>query len=174
MRKVEVVPHQDAWKEKFADEAKKLQEVLENEVINIYHIGSTSIPNIYAKPIIDILVEVKEISTVDHYKMEMEKLGYEAMGEYGIPGRRYFRKGATERTHHVHVFQTGSKHIIRHLAFKQYLIAHDDVAQHYSNLKRRLAKQYPTNMEAYINGKDPFIKEVEKRAIEWYKTYIQK
>lgn len=169
MRRVEVVPHRSAWKLEFETEADQIEAAIGKAVIAIHHIGSTAIPSIYAKPIIDFLVEVKNIAQVDQSQPAMEALGYEAMGEYGIPGRRFFRKdnAAGIRTHHVHVFEVGSEHIDRHLAFRDYLIAHPVEAQNYSNLKRDLANRYAYDIESYMDGKDGFIKAIEKQAIAW-------
>jgi GrpB-like predicted nucleotidyltransferase (UPF0157 family) len=91
------------------------------------------------------------------------------MGEYGIPGRRYFRKDDPEgvRTHHVHAFQAGSDEVVRHLAFRNYLRAHPADAQRYSELKRKLAREHPREMDAYMDGKDGFIKEMDRRAAAW-------
>jgi GrpB-like predicted nucleotidyltransferase (UPF0157 family) len=99
----------------------------------------------------------------------MESLGYHPMGEFGIPGRRYFRRltPAGDRTHHVHAFQQGSPHIPRHLAFRDYLRAHPAVATEYGELKQRLAQAHPQDLEAYMAGKDPFIKQTETKALEW-------
>jgi GrpB-like predicted nucleotidyltransferase (UPF0157 family) len=99
----------------------------------------------------------------------MQSLGYESLGEFGIPGRRYFRRdnAAGERTHQVHAFQGGSPQIPRHVAFRDFLRAHAEVAQQYSDLKRRLAAAHPTDIEAYMDGKDGFIKEMETRALAW-------
>jgi GrpB-like predicted nucleotidyltransferase (UPF0157 family) len=169
MRKVEVVPFNESWSVMFEEEARKMNTIFGNEIVAIYHIGSTSIPGMYAKPIIDILVEVKDIESVDHYNEQMSALGYRAMGENGISGRRYFRKGEVERTHHIHVFETGSEHITRHLAFKEYMIAHPEEAKAYSELKQKLSEQFPTDIKSYIEGKDLFIKETEKKALQWYK-----
>jgi GrpB-like predicted nucleotidyltransferase (UPF0157 family) len=96
----------------------------------------------------------------------MNTLGYEAMGEFGIPGRRYFRKNDEEgiRTRQVHIFQSGSPQITRHLAFRDYLIAHPEDARSYSELKRRLAEEHPLNPDAYMGGKDAFIKDIDRRA----------
>src|SRR3954463_7125609 len=101
MRKVEVVRHDPLWRDAFEAEAKRVAAALGENVVAVQHIGSTAIPNIYAKPIIDLLVEVREIAEVDGRSPAMESLGYEVMGEYGIPGRRYFRKDNREgiRTH---------------------------------------------------------------------------
>lgn len=104
---------------------------------------------------------------LDSKRSAMEQLGYEAMGEFGIPGRRYFRKDDASgiRTHHVHAFQSGSPEIERHLVFRDYMIAHPEAAQAYSLLKQRLAQEYPGDKEAYMDGKDPFIKEHLAQAI---------
>lgn len=168
-RKVEVVLHNPAWRDAFEEESKQIALVMGENVVAIHHIGSTAIPTIYAKPIVDFLIEVKDITQVDEQSTAMETLGYEAMGEFGLPGRRYFRKNSSLgiRTHHVHAYEVGSPEIDRHLAFRDYMIAHPKDAQRYSELKRELAKQYPQDIEAYMDGKDGFIKEMEKKASTW-------
>src|ERR671921_2732344 len=104
MTKVEVVPHNPRWREAFEAEARQVAAALGENVVAIHHIGSTAIPNIYAKPVIDLLVEVRDITEADGRSSAMESLGYEVMGEYGIPGRRYFRKDDRQgvRTHNLH------------------------------------------------------------------------
>jgi len=169
MRKVEVVPHDARWRDAFEAEAKCVAAALGGNVVAIHHIGSTAIANIYAKPVIDLLVEVRDINEVDGQSPAMESLGYEVMGEYGIPGRRYFRKDSRERirTHHIHAFEANSAEAERHLAFRDYMIAHPGDAQRYSELKRRLAEEHPQSLDAYMDGKDDFIKEVDRRAARW-------
>lgn len=166
--KVEVIPHDAAWRSKFADESKLISPALGDNLVRIHHIGSTSIPGIYAKPIIDILVEVKDITKVDDFNAAMTALGYEAMGEFGIPGRRYFRKHTeSKRSHHVDIFTYASPEVERHLAFRDYMIAHPEDAQKYSELKRELAELYPEDIYGYMDGKDAFIKEMERQALAW-------
>ncbi|MBE9065423.1 GrpB family protein [Leptolyngbya cf. ectocarpi LEGE 11479] len=169
MRKVEVVPHDPSWRKIFDIELKQITDTLGENVVAIHHIGSTAIPSIYAKPIIDLLVEVNNIVQLDQQNSLMESLGYEVMGEFGIPGRRYFRKNnqAGDRTHHVHTFEVGSDQVERHLAFRDYMIAHPDDAQRYSELKRKLAREYPTDIDGYMDGKDGFIREMDKNAAQW-------
>ncbi len=169
---VEVVPHQTAWRDAFVEEAKEITAALNDPMAAIHHIGSTAIPNIYAKPIIDILVEVNDLAQVDARKAAMETLGYEAMGEFGIVGRRFFRKHRSTgvRTHHVHIFEQGSSESDRHLAFRDYMIAHPEAAQQYSQLKRSLANTYPDDRESYMDGKDSFIREKEQQALKWRKS----
>jgi len=167
--KIEVVPHDPNWSDKFREEAMHIATALGENVVAVHHIGSTSIPRIYAKPVIDILVEVKDVQAVDADSLAMESLGYEVMGEFGIPGRRYFRKDDSggNRTHQIHTFETVSNQVIRHLAFRDYLIAHPEEAREYSDLKRQLAADHPTDADAYIDGKDPFIQEIDRRAAVW-------
>ena len=169
MRRVEVIPHDPVWRDAFAAEAEKVAAALGENVVAVHHIGSTSIPHIYAKPVIDLLVEVMDIAEVEGRSAAMESLGYEVMGEYGIPGRRYFRKDDEEgsRTHHVHAFEAGSAEAERHLAFRDYMVAHPEEAQAYSELKKKLAKAHPQNIDGYMDGKDAFIKEMDRRAALW-------
>ncbi len=169
MNKVAVVPHSPWWRDAFEIEAKQVADALGVNVVAIHHIGSTAIPKIYAKPVIDMLAEVSNLADVVRQRSAMESLGYEVMGEFGIAGRRYFRKEDAQgiRTHQLHVFETGSAQVTRHLAFRDYLIAHPAEAQRYSELKRKLAEQHPQNMDGYIAGKDGFIKEMDQRAAQW-------
>ncbi|NEQ43101.1 MAG: GrpB family protein [Leptolyngbya sp. SIOISBB] len=169
MRKVEVIPHTLKWREMFEIESKRVTDALGKNVVAVHHIGSTAIPRIYAKPIIDLLVEVKDIVRVDEHSSLMESLGYEVMGEYGILGRRYFRKNSQEgvRTHHVHTFEVASEQVERHLAFRDYMISHPEDAQKYSELKRKLAREYPMNIDGYMDGKDSFIQEIDMKAAQW-------
>ncbi|MBA4121555.1 MAG: GrpB family protein [Acidobacteria bacterium] len=170
MKKVEVVPHNPRWRNAFEAEAKHIGAALGENVVAIHHIGSTAIPDIYAKPVIDLLVEVGNITEVDERSSAMEALGYEAMGEFGIPGRRYFRKDNQEgiRTYQIHVFEAGSAQIDRHLAFRDYMIAHPEDARKYSELKRKLAKEHSQSINGYMDGKDSFIKEIDRKALRWH------
>jgi GrpB-like predicted nucleotidyltransferase (UPF0157 family) len=163
-RRVEVVSYNPNWKKMYKEESEKIKNILNDIIIDIHHIGSTAIPGIKAKPVIDILVEVKDIEGVDQYNYKMKELGYEAMGEYGIPKRRFFRKGANKRTHHIHIFQSGNEEIERHINFKEYLIAHPDKAREYSKLKEELANKYTYDVENYTNHKSDFIKEIDRKA----------
>ncbi len=168
-RQVVVVPYDPTWPARFEAEAARLRKVFGPLVCAVHHIGSTSVVGLPAKPIIDILLEVRDIQAVDACDAAMVALGYEPKGEYGIPGRRYFRKGQTRRTHHVHAFQHDNRvEIERHLAFRDYLRAHAAEAHRYAQLKQELARRHPRDIEAYMDGKDALVKELERRALEWY------
>ena len=167
MREVKVVPHQAGWKEKFEKEKSSLAKLLPDAAI--HHIGSTSVRGLAAKPIIDIMIEVPKLTKIDEQAEEFSQLDFVGKGEYGIPNRRYFYKGeGNERAVHLHIFPYGIDHVIRHLAFRDYLRQHDTEAHRYGELKSSLAKRFPHDMEGYINGKDQFVKDLEKKALEWY------
>ena len=125
-------------------------------------------PGLAAKPIIDILPVVRSLEAVDAAKDSLEALGYEYLGEFGIPGRRYLRKGGDERTHQVHVFAAEDEvNITRHLAFRDYLREHPDVRDEYAALKRALAGKYPFDIGAYCDGKEEIVKKHEAAALAW-------
>lgn len=165
MRRVEVSPYQVRWVSTFEEEADRLRQTFGDEVVDIHHIGSTSVPGLKAKPIVDILTIVKAIHRVDLYNDAMITLGYHPKGENGVIGRRYFEKGGDQRTHHLHVYQEGSPDIERHLAFRAYLCAHPADAKRYSDLKEELARQFPFDIESYIRGKEDLVLEIERKAM---------
>ncbi|SDB92879.1 GrpB family protein [Shouchella lonarensis] len=169
MRQVIVTPYQTAWIDQFVCEAVRLKHIFANHIVACHHIGSTAVPGLLAKPVIDVLIEVHEpIVRVDELNEAMKQIGYEAKGENGIEGRRYFQKGGDQRTHHVHVFETGSRDVCRHLAVRDYLRAHPKEAHAYGELKRILAAMHPTNITAYISGKHEHVQQLEAAALAWY------
>ena len=167
-RRIEVVPHDPNWLAMFDAEAEDIAFILGAALIATHHIGSTSIPGIKAKPIIDLLIEVRDIEKMDSFNDAMIGLGYEPMGEYGIPGRRFFRKpDEFTRSHHVHVFGTGHPDIDRHINFRDYLIAHPEEAQAYGRLKEDLARRFPEDIGGYTDGKSEFIHKIDAKAKAW-------
>lgn len=174
MRKVEVLPYSDQWKELFEDEARKIKEIFGSDILEIHHIGSTSVRGLQAKPIIDMMPVVSDISTIDTYNEAMIKLGYIPKGENGLPGRRYFQKGGDNRSHHVHMYETGNTEIKRHLVFRDYLSVHPQIAHEYGELKNMLAKQFPYNMDSYIKGKEKLVLDIQQKAMEWSKGIIKR
>lgn len=166
---VQIVNHDARWAARFEDEARRISGVLGSAVTRIHHIGSTAIPGIPAKPIIDILLEVSSLPAIDSRTSALEALSYEAKGEFGIPGRRYFRRDDASgvRTHHLHAFRCGAPEVDRHLAFRDYLRAFPDVAADYGALKRSLVEAHPDSSERYVEGKSAFVLEQQARALRW-------
>lgn len=168
-RKVSVEEYSTDWKKRFDEEAILLQKVFGLETQMIHHIGSTSVNGLSAKPIIDIMPVVLDIRKIHSFTSAMKAIGYEPKGENGLPGRRYFQKGGDNRTHHVHIYEAGNPEIERHLAFRDFLRVHPNIAKEYGELKEALAKQFPYDIESYINGKEQLASEIEREALEWYK-----
>ncbi len=167
-RQIIVAPPNPMWPNLFSAEAENLAAIFGSEMVAIHHIGSTAIPHIYAKPIIDILVAVQTIERIDNFNPTMRQAGYIPKGEAGVPGRRFFIKGTEDlRTHHVHIYQQGHLDIARHLNFRDYLIAHPDQAKAYSDLKQSLSQQFAWDIDSYMAGKDGLIKELERQAKAW-------
>jgi GrpB-like predicted nucleotidyltransferase (UPF0157 family) len=168
--RIRMVPHDPGWKDDFRREAETIAAALGENVVRIHHIGSTAIPGIYAKPVIDFLLEVHDVRWLDEKVEILEGLGYEALGEFGIAGRRFYRKDdpSGERTHHVHAFREGDANVRRHIAFRDYMITHPDDAGRYSDVKRRAAAAFPEDIKAYMAAKDPFVKEHEAKALAWW------
>jgi GrpB-like predicted nucleotidyltransferase (UPF0157 family) len=170
LRKVEVCSYKEKWALEFEQEKEILKIIFKDEIIDIHHIGSTSVPGLKAKPTIDIMPVVKDIHNIDHYNEAMRDIGYEPKGENGIPGRRYFQKGGDQRSHHVHIYKAGSEEITRHLAFRDYLLTHPEDKERYGDLKEKLAQQFPYDVKSYIKGKDRLVRELEVKALEWEKN----
>ncbi|MGJ8678668.1 MAG: GrpB family protein [Akkermansiaceae bacterium] len=165
--KIEVVPYNQEWSKAFEEEKKVLLGAVDQVAVEVHHIGSTAVEGLAAKPIIDIMLEVTSLAKLDDCKENIEALGYEALDEFGIMGRRYYRKGEDHRTHQIHAFQTFDGNLTRHLAFRDYLRNHPDVRDEYGNLKTQVASLCDDDIDRYCDGKNDFIKLHEAKALEW-------
>ena len=173
MRKIEVHKYNSSWPGRFDTEKNLLWRTLGDVAIAIHHIGSTSVPGLGAKPIIDILIEVADLSALDALDNEMQAIGYESKGEYGIPGRRYFQKDGNDRTHQIHAFLYDDYNVTRHIAFRDYLRSHPAVAEEYAALKKRIAETCDNDIDKYCDGKDAFVKHHEAIAVQLYTSKKQ-
>ena len=175
---ITVVNYNSEWPLKYTEERDYITEILKDNCISIYHIGSTSVPGLAAKPIIDIMAVVRSLERVDAVRKSFEEIGYEYLGEFGIKGRRYLRKGGDERTHQIHIFQADDwNNIGRHLAFRDYMRTHEKEREEYAKIKIELAKKFPYDIDGYCDGKENFVREIEKLAFSqfdgtWDKMYI--
>ncbi len=163
--KVKLSPYQTIWAQLYEEEKKRLEKVIGRGVLDIQHIGSTAVPNLKAKPILDIGIAVKNFEEAFALIFPIEKLGYTYRGENGIPRRHYFVKGPPEkRTHHIHMFEEVNEEWGAHLLFRNYLRTHPQTVITYQTLKEDLAKRYPDNREAYTDAKHTFIQRVLREA----------
>jgi GrpB-like predicted nucleotidyltransferase (UPF0157 family) len=169
-RVIEIIDYDPIWISYFLVEKDLLTNVIGCNLVSIEHVGSTSIKGLAAKPIIDILIEVTNITELDSVSEDLESLGYVVKGENGISGRRYFQKGGLEHSHHLHAFQTKDANLMRHRAFKEYLIAHPIASAAYGHIKKDAVNNCNNDIKAYMKLKNDFIQHHEKLAIEWFKS----
>jgi GrpB-like predicted nucleotidyltransferase (UPF0157 family) len=157
--KVKLLPYQLEWKELFTEEKQSLEGAIGNNIVEIEHIGSTSIPGMISKPIIDIAIAIYNFEEDKVCIAPFKQLNYEYKGEFGIPRRYYFVKG-TQRRFHLHLNEILSEHWINHIFFRDYLIKHPNKAKQYADLKNKLAQQFKSDREAYTVGKSSFIEKI--------------
>ena len=162
---VKLVDHNQHWKELFEKEKRILLSKFSGVILEISHGGSTAIPNIPAKPIIDMFAVVPSLTIVESIKNELENMGYHYRGEEGVPGRILFAKGNEEnRTHHLQLVEKDNDQWKNHLLIKNYYLKHPEVAENYAKLKQILAEKYPNDRVSYGKGKADFIKSVIESA----------
>lgn len=175
---ITVADYNPSWVNEYKEESLCIKDILFDNCIAIYHIGSTSVEGLAAKPIIDIMVVVRNLEEVDNAAEDFSKIGYEYLGEFGIEGRRYLRKGGDERTHQIHIFQADDwNNIGRHLAFRDYMRTHEKKREEYAKIKIALAKKFPYDIDGYCDGKESFVRETEAIALSlfdglWDEMYI--
>lgn len=171
-RLIVIDEYNSLWPKLFQIEQERLKTTLGKLLLGIHHIGSTAVPGLAAKPIIDIIISVSSQNQLD--QIDLHSIGYEAKGEYGISGRRFFQKGDINRSHHLHAYNSQDPNIDRHLAFRDYLIAHSNIAMQYELLKTETAKRCNHNSNVYCVGKDSFVKHHEAQALIWKQRVSRK
>ncbi|KQL42341.1 hypothetical protein AN960_03645 [Bacillus sp. FJAT-25509] len=164
-KNIEIVPYRTSWEEDFQSE-KKAIDLLLPEKAAIYHIGSTSIPNMFAMPIIDLMIVVKYLKKFDEYSDVLKTLGYEQLGDLSKQDRRLFIKCDDNSSFHIQVYEKGNAAIERNIAFREYMIAHTDQAMEYIKLKKELAKN---KLENKRGRKEEFLDEIDRKASKWKK-----
>lgn len=157
--------HRDSWGKDFEREKESLQELLGDIVADIQHIGSTAIPNLSAKPIIDILVGIRSWFDITKVRKLLENAGYEYRENGSTDEKVLFAKGAKEkRTHYIHITEVGSSVWQNDLSFRDYLLAYPKEVSRYEKLKQELAAKHAENRELYTKGKSDYIKSVLTKA----------
>jgi len=163
-----LVAYDSAWPAQFDAERERLRGIL-GHATPIEHIGSTSVPGLVAKPILDIVIGVSALPEIEAKIPDLEERGYEYVAKFEaeLPERRYFRKhDGTRTTVHVHAVVTGGDFWKRHMAFRDHLRAHPAIAQEYAQLKLGLARKHAHDRDAYTDAKSPFIRRVEAQALK--------
>lgn len=163
---VEIAPYDPAWPQLFIEEAERLGQGLAAWLAGpIEHIGSTAVPGLAAKPVIDIMAGVTSLEESREAIGAANGMGY-CYAPYQADIEHWFCKPSFAfRTHHLHLIPVGSQQWVRPIAFRNYLRIHSDVAAEYEALKRRLAVEYRLDREAYTAAKRPFIERITSLAL---------
>jgi GrpB-like predicted nucleotidyltransferase (UPF0157 family) len=164
---VEIVAYDPAWPARFAEVGPDLRAGLGEVALRIDHIGSTAVPGLAAKPIIDIQISVADLEPLAAYRQPLERLGYVYRADNPERTKRYFREPPGRRRTHLHVRRAGSFSEQWALLFRDYLRFHPEVIAEYEAVKRRLASRFRDDRRGYTNAKVPFLWEVIRRADDW-------
>ena len=161
-KQVVVLPYDEQWKQDFLKIRTELTNVLGQLTTRIEHIGSTSVQGLSAKPIIDIDVVIRDHTMLEEVIAALAEIGYRHEGDLGIAGREAFTYDGKEhlQKHHLYVCPADSPELKRHIAFRDYLRTHPDAVREYSCIKEEGARQYPDDIEGYIEYKSPFIEKI--------------
>jgi len=161
MRTIKVVPYDPIWKTEFDKIKCELSDVLTDIVITIEHVGSTSVPGLYAKPVIDIDIVIEK-ELFDIVMKQLEYIGYHHVGDLGIEGREAFKYKDKPHLmeHHLYVCYKDADELKRHITLRDFLIKNSAYRDKYSKIKVDMANKYPHDIDNYINGKQPIILEI--------------
>ena len=161
-----IADYNPGWPARYTAEKRRIIRAIGPWAVEIEHVGSTSVPGLGAKPIIDILVGIRSLHDAAHCIEPLHGIGYEYVPEFEaiIPERRYFRRGPQDDHYHVHMVELTSGFWERHLLFRDYLRAHPETAQEYERLKRELAAQFGSDRSGYTDAKTEFITAIEEKA----------
>jgi GrpB-like predicted nucleotidyltransferase (UPF0157 family) len=162
-KKVQLLPYNPAWPKLYQAEAKIICSAIGQYILDIQHVGSTAIPGVKAKPIIDIAIGLAHFKQAKKCIKPLQQLGYEYKYNAGVRGQRFFAKGSeSNRTHYIHLTKLNSRVWKDCLLFRDYLRKHKEAVKEYNQLKQILAKKYKTNRPFYTAQKSSFIKSIIK------------
>jgi len=168
---VKLTSHHKQWAKLFEKEKNILLLTLGDIKTNIEHVGSTAIPGVLAKPIIDMMLGISKSEQTEMIYKKLQELGYEDRGEQGIPGQRLFVRGPEEnRTHYLHITKLNSDFWQEHILFRDYLKQNKEARDEYNQLKKNLAEKYSDKRELYTKAKADFIQNIIDKAKHADKT----
>ncbi len=164
-----IVDYNPQWPQMYEQEKARIQDAIGEYLIDIQHVGSTSIPGLSSKPVIDIMTVIRNISLIEQCVQPLEALDYLYQGERGIPGRHFFRKpidiSHIGRAYHMHVVEKGHDQWVMYQLFREYMLLHPESVSQYDILKRELALKHGSDRAAYTAAKASFIESIIRAAV---------
>ena len=157
MSRVEVRPYDPNWAHTFERIRTYVWPAVQHASMSLEHVGSTAVPGLRAKPVIDACIVVASPRDIPHVVKALTKIGYVHRGDLGVPDRQAFQQPASLPKHHLYASHRGSLSLRNHLGLRDYLRAHPEVALAYGELKTALASRFPEDIDSYIAGKTDFI-----------------
>ncbi len=170
-REMKIVPYNSEWNEQYREIQTFLSKIFKDIVVDIQHFGSTAVEGMPAKPIIDVMVIVTDISKVDAYNAKMIEAGYVPRGENGIVGRRYFQKFATDginHLEHIHCYESNNPHASDELMFRDYLKINQEAFEKYKTIKLESSEKYRFSPAEYTEYKSQCVNEILEEAKIYY------
>ena len=173
-RTYSIDPYNPEWIFRFLEIKKNLQDVFGSKALDIQHVGSTSISGMKAKPLVDVLVTIRNMETFVVEKERMSALGYEWGADYIEPNSLLFYKtiNGDQKTENIHICIEGSPKAVQFITTRDYLRSHPERAEAYCNLKEELNKRFPDDYPSYREGKQAFLEETERLTQEWLKERV--
>lgn len=168
---VRIVEHDPAWPALAERELRRIAEAVGDVAVRLEHVGSTAVPGLAAKPIVDLQLSVTALEPRERYVAPLQRLGYLFAPAPESPDYHFFAKPPERpRAHHLHVCQAGGEQELRHVAVRDFLRSHPEEAARYAALKREVVARHPQDRLAYIDGKDAYVTALEQRAVTWART----
>ena len=172
-RQYSIERYSENWRRRFRAQERFLKRILGDAALEVHHIGSTSVRGMSAKPIVDILVVVKDFSAVDRVRAKFEKRGYVYRANYVKPNSRLLEKFRGDpKLYNIHFFRKRHSHALRFMEIRDYLRTHPDAVRAYESLKRTLKKKFPGDYRSYSNGKERFLDALARKAKAWRSASI--
>ncbi|MGK0576651.1 GrpB family protein [Macrococcus capreoli] len=168
MKRIVVLPYDSIWQHLYLDESRKLKTVLKEHVQSIQHIGSTAVPGMYAKPIIDMMLITKSIVHFEAQHQLLMQLGYERVASEFKNSLQYVKRVSGDRTHQLYIFEAHHEKVLEMSAMTAYLNYYPSEMERYNGVKRELAKLYPFEVAAYEQSKLIFVTVMTVKAVDWY------